>query len=130
MEADIWAYLTGERFLWLSAAALLAGLVRGFSGFGAAMVFIPLARVVVRPEVAVPLLLIADNLATLHITLPSFRRCCWPEILPLTAGAVLTLPLGVALLVSVDPQAMRWATSLTILAAVALHASGGRMERA
>lgn len=129
MEADVWTYLTGERFLWLSAAALLAGLVRGFSGFGAAMVFIPLASVVVRPEVAVPLLLIADNLATLHITLPSFRRCCWPEILPLTAGAVLTLPLGVALLVSVDPLAMRWAISVTILVAVALLASGWRLER-
>jgi len=129
MDAEIWTYLTGERFLWLAAAALLAGLVRGFSGFGAAMVFIPLASVVVRPQVAVPLLLIADNLATLHITLPSFRRCCWPEILPLTAGAVLTLPLGVALLVSVDPQAMRWAISVTILAAVAVLASGWRLER-
>jgi len=98
--------------------------------FGAAMVFIPLASVVVHPQVAVPLLLIAGNLATLHITLPSFRRCCWPEILPLTAGAVLTLPIGVALLVSVDPQAMRWAISVTILAAVALLASGWRLERA
>ncbi|MGE5767713.1 MAG: TSUP family transporter, partial [Bacteroidota bacterium] len=50
--------------------------------------------------------------------------------LPLTAGAVLTLPLGVALLVSVDPQAMRWAISVTILAAVAVLASGWRLERA
>src|SRR3546814_9943257 len=77
MNAELWAYLASERFLWLAAAAALAGLVRGFSGFGAAMVFVPLAGVVVRPEVAVPLLFVADNLATLHITLPSFRRCCW-----------------------------------------------------
>jgi uncharacterized protein len=130
VEADLWAYLAGERFLWLAGAAALAGLVRGFSGFGAAMVFIPLAGVVVRPEVAVPLLFIADNLATLHITLPSFRRCCWPEILPLMVGATLTLPLGVALLVSVDPVAMRWAISLTILLSVAVLASGWRLQQA
>src|SRR3546814_10495264 len=65
----------------------------------AAVVFIPLAGIVVSPQTAVPLLFVADNLATLHITLPSFRRCCWAEILPLPAGATLTVPLGVALLV-------------------------------
>lgn len=130
MEAALWAELAEERFLWLAAAAALAGLVRGFSGFGAAMIFLPLAGIVVRPEVAVPLLFVADNLATLHITLPSFRRCCWAEILPLAAGATLTIPLGVALLVSVDPEAMRWAISLLILLAVGLLASGWRLQRA
>jgi uncharacterized membrane protein YfcA len=115
--------------LWLAGAAALAGGVRGFSGFGAAMIFLPLAGIVVRPEVAVPLLFVADNLATLHITLPSFRRCCWAEILPLAGGATLTIPLGVALLVSVDPQAMRWAISLLILFAVAVLASGWRLRR-
>src|SRR3546814_8652322 len=67
------AALAEDRFLWLAVAALAAGLVRGFSGFGAAMVFIPLADIVVSPQTAVPLLFVADNLATLHITLPSFR---------------------------------------------------------
>jgi len=130
VDATWWEPLAGERFLWLAAAAALAGLVRGFSGFGAAMIFLPLAGIVVRPEVAVPLLFVADNLATLHITLPSFRRCCWAEILPLAAGATLTIPLGVALLVSVDPEAMRWAISLLILLAVGLLASGWRLQRA
>ncbi|MGD1876840.1 MAG: sulfite exporter TauE/SafE family protein [Kiloniellaceae bacterium] len=127
--AALWAHFSGERFLWLAGAAALAGLVRGFSGFGAAMIFLPLAGIVVRPEVAVPLLFVADNLATLHITLPSFRRCCWMEILPLAGGATLTIPLGVALLVSVDPQTMRWAISLLVLLAVGVLASGWRLQR-
>lgn len=130
MEALFGIDVFGNRFLWLCLASALAGLVRGFSGFGAAMIFLPLAGMVVPPEVAVPLLFVADNLATLHITLPSFRRCVWPEILPLAAGASLTIPLGVALLVSVDPEAMRWAISLLILAAVAVLASGWRLQRA
>src|SRR3546814_18161785 len=106
LDAELWPYLASERFLWLAAAAALAGLVRGFSGFGAAMVFVPLAGVVVRPEVAVPLLFVADNLATLHITMPSFRRCCWAEILPLAAGAGLPFPLGHTLQVSVVPDSL------------------------
>ena len=118
------------RFWWLATAAVLAGLVRGFSGFGAAMIFLPLAGMAVRPEVAVPLLFVADNLATLHITLPSFRRCCWAEILPLAAGATLTIPLGVAVLVAADPQTMRWAISLLILVAAGVLASGWRLQKA
>ncbi len=130
MDFAVGAQLAEGRFLWLAAAGVLAGLVRGFSGFGAAMIFIPLAGIVERPEVAIPLLFVVDNLATLHITLPSFRRCCWAEILPLLAGASLTIPLGVALLVSVDPVTMRWAISLLILVAVAALASGWRLQKA
>lgn len=131
LSGDLAAVFPGDpRFWWLAAAAVLAGLVRGFSGFGAAMIFLPLAGMVVRPEVAVPLLFVADNLATLHITLPSFRRCCWAEILPLAAGATLTIPLGVAVLVAADPETMRWAISLMILVAVALLAGGWRLEKA
>jgi len=129
-QGAFWPDLLSERFLWLTLASVLAGLVRGFSGFGAAMIFLPLAGVVVPPAVAVPLLFAADNLATLHITVPAFRRCTWSEILPLAAGATLTIPLGVLLLVSVDPETMRWAISLLILAAVALLASGWRLRRA
>ena len=44
----------------LAAAAFIAGLARGFSGFGAALIFMPLASVVVTPQVAAPLLLVVD----------------------------------------------------------------------
>lgn len=41
-------------------AALLAGLARGFSGFGAAMIYVPIASASLGPVVAMPVLLIAD----------------------------------------------------------------------
>ncbi|WP_340118278.1 sulfite exporter TauE/SafE family protein [Pelagibius sp. 7325] len=128
--ALLWSAVTGDpHFVWLAAAALLAGLVRGFSGFGAAMVFVPLASVMKGPEVAVPLLFLVDSLATLPITVSAFRRCTWAEILPLLAGATVTIPLGVALLVSADPVVMRWIISLLILAAVSALAAGWRLRR-
>jgi hypothetical protein len=45
-------------------AALLAGLARGFSGFGSALIFIPLASAALGPRVAAPLLVLVDNLTT------------------------------------------------------------------
>jgi len=129
MDAEFWASLAEEHFLWLASAAALAGLVRGFSGFGAAMIFLPLASALRAPEIAVPLLFLVDSLATLPITVASFRRCEWAEILPLLAGATLTIPFGVALLVATDPLVMRWAISLLILAAVSALAAGWRLRR-
>ena len=130
MDASLAGILSGDpTFLWLVSATVLAGLVRGFSGFGAAMIFIPLASVMKGPEVAVPLLFLVDSLSTLPITVSAFRRCTWSEVLPLLAGATLTIPLGVALLVSADPEVMRWAISILILAAVAALAAGWRLER-
>ncbi|MEO3429246.1 sulfite exporter TauE/SafE family protein [Pelagibius sp. CAU 1746] len=129
MGQGVWAWLVEGHYLWLAGPAVLAGLVRGFSGFGAAMIFVPLAGMLEAPTVAVPLLFLVDSLATLHITLGAFRRCTWAEVLPLLLGATLTVPLGVALLVSADPLIMRWAISLTILAAVLALAAGWRLRR-
>ena len=48
----------------LLAVTFAASLARGFSGFGAALIFIPLASALLGPKVAVPLLLVADGVMT------------------------------------------------------------------
>lgn len=110
----------------LIAAALLAGLVRGFSGFGAAMTFVPIAAVVVGPAAAVILIFVLDLLPAWALVPGVARHCAWREVLPLAVGAGLTIPLGAWLLASSDPTALRWAMPLMSLAAVALLASGWR----
>ncbi len=44
----------------LAFAAFVAGLSRGFSGFGAALIFIPLGSAAVGPALAAPILLAID----------------------------------------------------------------------
>jgi len=110
----------------LVAAALLAGLVRGFAGFGAAMTFVPIAAIVVGPPAAVVLILVLDFLPAWALVPGVARRCAWREVLPLAVGAGLTIPLGAWLLASTDPAALRWTLPLLSLAAVALLASGWR----
>lgn len=109
-------------------AALLAGLVRGFSGFGAAMVFVPLATLCVDPATALVLLFLTDLVAAVPLVLPALRRCDWREVAPLALGASLMTPIGVWLLLTLPQEPLRWAICLTILAAVLLMASGWRYE--
>jgi hypothetical protein len=113
-------------FWWVAGGALLAGLVRGFSGFGAAMVFMPIASALYEPRVAAVLLCIADGVIALPLLFRAVRHCVWREVLALLAGYAATAPLGVLLLVMLDPILVRWAISLMILLAVAGLAAGWR----
>jgi uncharacterized protein len=55
-----------------------------------------------------------------------FSRVQWREVLPLLAGAIISAPIGVWLLVNADPASARWAIALLILAAVMALATGWR----
>jgi uncharacterized membrane protein YfcA len=110
----------------LFVIAILAGAVRGFSGFGAAMTFVPIAAVIVGPATAVVLIFILDLLPSWAMLPGATRRCTWHEVLPLALGAGLTIPIGAWLLVNADPVALRWAMPLLSLIAVGLLASGWR----
>jgi len=108
------------------AAALLAGLARGFSGFGAALIFIPLASAALGPRVAAPLLVLVDNLTTLPLVPPAWRRAARGEVAALAAGALVGTPIGTLLLLRLDPTALRWGMCVLVVAMLALLASGWR----
>ena len=57
----------------LFVVAFVAALARGFSGFGAALIFIPTASALIGPTAAAPLLLIADGLAALGLIPGSWK---------------------------------------------------------
>ena len=123
---DSFLFLNDPRYWAVAGAAALAGLVRGFSGFGGAMVFMPVASLVYEPKLAAVLLFIADDLAALAMLPDALRRCVWREVLPLGIAAVIAVPFGVALLVVADADVMRWVICSVILLAVGLMALGWR----
>jgi uncharacterized membrane protein YfcA len=120
------AFLSEPRYWAVVGAAALAGLVRGFSGFGGAMLFMPVASLLYEPRLAAILLFVADDIAALAMLPDALRRCVWREVLPLGLSAVIAVPFGVALLVVADAELMRWLICSLILLAVALMAAGWR----
>jgi uncharacterized membrane protein YfcA len=113
-------------FLPLFLIAALAGAVRGFTGFGTALVFVPLASGVVAPWEAVIILYIIDTVATLPLLPSALRKCNWREVTPLCIGATITMPIGAYFLLTVDPTALRWALGALALGAAGILASGWR----
>jgi uncharacterized membrane protein YfcA len=111
-------------------AALVAGLARGFSGFGAALIFIPLASAVLGPKLAAPLLMLVDNAMALPLVPRAWaqvsERAGRREIGTLLLGALVGSPLGAWLLLTADPVALRWGMCALVAAMLALLVSGWR----
>lgn len=110
----------------LLLATFLGGLVRGFTGFGFAMVFMPIASMAVGPVAALGLIWAIDAVFAFPIATKSFARADWQEVVPLLVAAGLAIPVGIWILVSIDPYVMRWILAGLVLLALAILASGWR----
>jgi uncharacterized membrane protein YfcA len=116
-------------FLALAAIAFTAALARGFSGFGGALIFVPLASAVLGPRTSVPLLLIVDGILTLGFIPNAWRLANRREVGVMALGAVVGVPLGAWFLASVDPTAIRWAIIIVAALMLMLLVSGWRYHR-
>jgi uncharacterized membrane protein YfcA len=112
--------------LGIAFAALAGGLSRGFSGFGAALVFVPLAAAAVGPRAAIPVLALLETVSCLVFLPGAWAYAARREVAVMAAGAILAVPLGSMILAHADPVALRWGLTVLVLAAVGLLASGWR----
>lgn len=110
----------------LALTALIAGCARGFSGFGGALIFVPIASSVVGPKLAVPLLLIVDLVLTPGLIPKAWRNADRPNVGVMAAGAALGVPLGTYLLTHMEGTPIRWAIVGIVAALLALLMSGWR----
>ncbi|MDF0601484.1 sulfite exporter TauE/SafE family protein [Psychromarinibacter sp. C21-152] len=113
--------------LWLLVgAAVLAGLVRGFTGFGTAMVYLPVAGQVLDPVAALVTLVIIDFIGPIPAVPRAVREGHPRDVLRLVAGLVVGAPVGVAVLLILSPDVFRTAVSVIALGLLAALVSGFR----
>ena len=117
----------GDPLFWIAAlAAFAASTIRGFSGFGAGLVFVPIGAACFGPRVAAGVLFVVDSILILPFAAKAVRIVDWRELAPLGIGAAATVPIGAMLLLTIDPIPIRWGISLTILVSVGALAAGWR----
>ena len=124
--ADLSATLADGRFVAAAMICVLAGVVRGFSGFGSALIYVPLIAAVYEPRVATVSFAIMDYCCVLPFALRAFPQAHWREVAPAFAAALVTVPLGTMAQNAADPVVLRWGMALFVLAFVVLIAIGWR----
>ena len=110
----------------IAVAAFLGGLVRGFSGFGTALIFLPIASQFLTPFGALIALTCMDILGPLPNLRRAWRVVSKPDLTRLLVGCAVFLPLGLWLLTMVAPDFFRYAVSLIALLMVAILSLGLR----
>ena len=107
-------------------AALAAGASRGFSGFGAALIFVPLAGALAGPKLAAPILLVIDGVFASPLIPAAWKQGERGDVTIMLAGALVGVPLGALILHFGSPLTLRWLTAGMAAAMLALLLSGWR----
>lgn len=120
------AVVADPRFALAMAVAVLSGLVRGFSGFGSALIYIPLVSAIYEPRIGVITLLLIDFVCGTPFAIREARRCDWKQLLPVTLGAIVCIPIGALALQYADPILLRWVMAAFVMSLLIVLASGWR----
>jgi uncharacterized membrane protein YfcA len=115
----------GAAFL-ICAIAFVSATARGFSGFGSALIFMPLASSVAAPRLVAVLLLVIDFVAAAPLLPKAWQKADREATAIIAAGALIGVPIGTYLLSRLDPVTTRWIISGFVLALLLLLLSGWR----
>ncbi|WP_439595905.1 sulfite exporter TauE/SafE family protein [Falsiroseomonas sp.] len=101
------ALLQGWQIYVAIAVTALAGLMRGYSGFGTAVLLAPAYSVLWGPRIGVPVMLLMELVVSLQLVPKAFGEANRRVILPIGGAAALATPLGAFILITADQDVLR-----------------------
>ena len=110
----------------ICAVAFVSGTARGFSGFGSALIFMPLASSIADPRLVAALLLIIDFIAAAPLLPNAWQKADRKATAVMVAGALIGVPIGTYFLSRLEPVTTRWIISVFVFALLLLLLSGWR----
>ncbi|MBR0655834.1 sulfite exporter TauE/SafE family protein [Plastoroseomonas arctica] len=102
MTAELLEGLVSWRMLAAACAVVVAGLMRGYAGFGTAILLAPIFSVLWGPRAGIPILLIMEMLVSVQLVPKVWRQANQRVILPLGLAACLATPFGAYVLLTAD----------------------------
>ena len=109
--------------VWVLAVTVAAGVVYGFSGFGAALIFMPVAVIWLDPPLAVAAFSVVAIISLFTVVPRAWAEADRPATLPLLGASLVGMPLGLQVLTADRAELVRWiflaSTAGTLLALVA-----------
>src|SRR6202051_448254 len=110
----------------ICAIAFVSGTARGFSGFGSALIFMPLASSLAAPRLVAALLLMIDCVAAAPLAPNAWKHADRKATAVMVSGALVGVPIGTYFLSRLEPVTTRWIISAFVFALLMLLLSGWR----
>lgn len=109
-------------------AVVVTGVIRGCSGFGVGFLLTPTLSLVYDAPTAVVMVVLLDVPAIVYLLRFTWPYTDWHSVRWISLGCVLGVPIGVYLLITIDPILMRRLIGFFALAFTAILASGFRIR--
>lgn len=122
LPAGIW----GPDLAFAAATLFVAGLIRGFAGFGSAMVNAPILSLLWGPTIGVPVAALIEFVPALQLTPRAIPNANWRLIWLLGVPALILIPAGSFLLIALPSDIVRRVVAMVVLLLVAILWSGWR----
>jgi uncharacterized membrane protein YfcA len=114
------------RLVYAALSVFAAGLIRGFSGFGSALINAPILSLIWGPTVGVPVAALVEIAPAIQLTPKALKVAHWKTIWAISLPALVLLPAGTFILVSVPADEMRRAIGAIVLIVALILWSGWR----
>lgn len=124
---DFFGVSLDGRLALVCLAVFIGGFMRGFVGFGAALVTIPSLTLAYGPRLAVAAAGVMAVPSLIQLLPDAIRHSERAIVLPLSAAILAAAPFGTWILVTVSPSIMKLAISLLVIVMVAMLARGWRL---
>lgn len=121
--------LTLEGIVAVLAATVVGGVIRGFTGFGSALAMAPVVSLLVGPREGVPAIVIVLLITTAQLVPGSIRNVAWKKLWPLGLSSCVGVPIGVYVLLVVDPELIRRAIAAGVAVLSGIMLAGWRYDR-
>ena len=95
--------------------AVLAGLIRGITGFGGAMVMAPPFALLLGAKIGLPVGMLLESLAAAPQMVQTRKLVRWRVVGPILAASLLTVPLGTYVLLTADALTLRRAAAVIVI---------------
>lgn len=99
-------------------------MIRGFSGFGTGLLMAPVFSLLMAPTDVVVVILLLNLLTTIQLLPSALRSVDWGLVFRLFIPSILGLPVGLALLHSVEPVMMRKLVAIVVTLAASILLAG------
>lgn len=111
------------------AAMFAAAFIRGFTGFGSSLMWVPSLSLVLPPVAVLPITFLLEVGVSTQLV-PAVRRDAdWPSVVRIVAGAVIGVPLGLSVVTAISENAARAGVAVTVIVAAALLWRGIQLKR-
>lgn len=119
--------------IWLVIAIGIAGIVRGFTGFGTALIFVPVAGIFLPPAIVIGVITLTGVASTAALLPRAWGQAHRREVGVLALAALITVPAGLWLMDRLPTDTVRWivagVAAVTLLALVAGWRFSGQVSK-